>query len=139
MVRWFLVAALAASPAVAQPQAEQASNAPPQRTRSVTVYGDEACPKAESENEVVVCARKDESERFRIPKELRDPPSQEAAAQSWANRAETMMEVNKVGLPNSCSPVGSGGQTGCTQQMLRQWYLERKAQKEAEQYPGQGD
>ena len=134
MVRWILVAALAASPAMAQ-EAEKTSNAPPQRTRSVTVYGQEECPKPEAENEVVVCARKDESERFRIPSELRNPPSQEAAAQSWANRAETMMEVNRVGLPDSCSPVGTGGQTGCNQQLLRQWYQQRKAQQQAQQFP----
>ncbi|MBB3911032.1 hypothetical protein [Sphingomonas desiccabilis] len=138
MVRWILVAALAASPAMAQ-EAEKTSNAPPQRTRSVTVYGKEECPKPETENEVVVCARKDESERFRIPSELRNPPSQEAAAQSWANRAETMMEVNRVGLPDSCSPVGTGGQTGCNQQLLRQWYQQRKAQQQAEQFPRAGD
>ena len=137
MVRWILVAALAASPAMAQ-QGE-GSNPPPQRTRSVTVYGDEPCPKAESENEVVVCARRDEGERFRIPKELRDPPSQEAAAQSWANRAQTMMDANRVGLPNSCSAIGTGGQTGCTQEMLRQWYLERKAQQDAQQFPRRGN
>lgn len=138
MVRWILVAALAASPAMAQ-EAEKTSSAPPQRTRSVTVYGKEECPKPETENEVVVCARKDESERFRIPSELRNPPSQDAAAQSWANRAETMMEVNRVGLPDSCSPVGTGGQTGCNQQLLRQWYQQRKAQQQAEQFPRAGD
>jgi hypothetical protein len=137
MVRWILVAALAASPALAQEGAK--TDAPPQRTRSVTVYGDEPCPKAEGEGEVVVCARRDESERFRIPKELRDPPSQEAAAQSWANRAQTMMDANSVGLPNSCSAVGTGGQTGCNQQLLRQWYLERKAQQEAQQFPRKED
>ncbi|MFZ3485610.1 hypothetical protein [Sphingomonas sp. 3-13AW] len=138
MVRWILAATLVASPAVAQ-QAETTSNAPPQRTRSVTVYGQEECPKPETENEVVVCARKDESERFRIPSELRNPPSQEAAAQAWPNRVETMMQVNRVGLPNSCSPVGTGGQTGCTQEMLRKWYLERKAMQQAGQFPRQGD
>jgi hypothetical protein len=138
MVRWILVAALAASPAMAQ-EAEKTSNAPPQRTRSVTVYGKEECPKPEMENEVVVCARKDESERFRIPSELRNPPSQEAAAQSWANRVDTMMEANRAGLPNSCSPIGTGGQTGCNQQLLRQWYLERKAQQQAQQFPRAGD
>jgi hypothetical protein len=138
MVRWILVAALAASPAMAQ-EAEKTSNAPPQRTRSVTVYGQEECPKPETENEVVVCARKDESERFRIPSELRNPPSQEAAAQSWANRVDTMMEANRAGLPNSCSPIGTGGQTGCNQQLLRQWYLERKAQQQAQQFPRAGD
>jgi hypothetical protein len=138
MVRWILAAALVASPAMAQ-QAEKTSNTPPQRTRSVTVYGKEECPKAEAENEVVVCARKDESERFRIPSELRNPPSQEAAAQSWSNRVDTMMEANRVGLPNSCSPVGTGGQTGCTQQMLRQWYLDRRAQQQAQQFPRAGD
>ncbi len=28
---------------------------------------------------------------------------------------------------NSCSVVGSGGETGCTQTMLREWWAERSA------------
>jgi hypothetical protein len=31
--------------------------------------------------------------------------------------------------PNSCTVVGSFGQTGCTQQMIRQWYAARRAQQ----------
>jgi hypothetical protein len=38
---------------------------------------------------------------------------------------ETVEQLNRSGLPNSCSPVGSGGQTGCTRQMIQQWYQER--------------
>jgi hypothetical protein len=33
-------------------------------------------------------------------------------------------------MPNSCSAVGTGGQTGCTRQMLQQWYQD-KLDKEA--------
>ena len=107
--------------------------------RDLAFLRDALMAPVEGDGEAGFCYRKDESERFRIPSELRNPPSQEAAAQSWANRAETMMEVNRVGLPDSCSPVGTGGQTGCNQQLLRQWYQQRKAQQQAEQFPRSGD
>ncbi len=120
-----MVALAVAMPAVAQ----DAPADPPRRTRNAIVYGEEPCPKPQDADEIVVCARLGENERYRIPKRFRNPPSQASAAGSWAARADTAMEAARIGRPNSCSPVGTGGQTGCTQAMLRQWFAERRQQR----------
>lgn len=122
MLSTLLFAALVAAPAPAQDGARQ--DGPPKRVRSILLYGEEKCPPAESPDEVVVCANAGESP-YRIPKSLRNQPNEGAAAQAWTNRVETVEEFNRAGLPNSCSPVGIGGQTGCTRAAIRQWYQER--------------
>lgn len=102
--------ALPTSPAPAAP--------PPQKVTTVIVYGDDPCPRS-SDEELVVCAREPESERYRIPEKLRKT-KEKAAQRSWGDRVQTLETVSKAGLPNSCSPIGSGGQTGCVAQFLRQ-------------------
>jgi len=130
MIRLFLIASLAASPVMAQEQGGADSSAPPKRVRSVLLYGEEACPKAESPDEVVICARPGDSP-FRIPKVLRKTePGPEGT--SWVRRAELVDEVNRATLPGSCSPIGSYGQSGCTARMLQQWKAEMKAKKDEE-------
>jgi hypothetical protein len=47
--------------------------------------------------------------------------------QAWGARAETMDEVSSQVLPNSCSVVGSYGQSGCQAAFIRQWYASRRA------------
>ncbi len=129
MTRLILLAAVAlAAPALAQDGA--ASDATPQRVRSVLLYGDQACPKAESPDEIVVCANAGDSP-YRIPKKLRERTPGPAGT-SWVRRAELVQEVNRVGIPGSCSPVGSYGQSGCAMQSIQQWAAEKKAQKERE-------
>ncbi|GAA0728846.1 hypothetical protein [Sphingomonas japonica] len=126
MLRWFMLVALVASPAVAATQdSEQVASAPPERIRNVQVVGDEPCPKAVGE-EIVVCARIDQEDLYRIPKKLRKAKYHPAST-AWAARAETVSEVNRIGLPNSCSPVGTGGQTGCTMQFIQQSRAARRA------------
>ncbi len=98
---------------------------PPKRTTALTVYGNDPCPKA-TNDEIVVCAREPESERYRIPKKLRKPKELPGEA-SWASRVATLEDAARPGRPNSCSAWGSNGQTGCTQAMLRQWFAERRA------------
>jgi hypothetical protein len=137
IVRLMVAAALLAGPAMAQDskQSQDTNSGPPKRVRSILLYGQEECPKSQSEDEIVVCANAGESP-YRIPKQFRDQPKQDAASQAWTNRVETVEEVNRAGLPNSCSPVGTGGQTGCTRAMIRQWYQERLDQKaKASQIP----
>lgn len=75
---------------------------------------------------MVVCHTLEEP--FRIPKALRQSKIAEAT-QSWVNRVAEMDEVGRVagGLPDTCSPVGTGGQTGCMQAMMRSWAAERRA------------
>lgn len=130
MIRPLLIASLAVSPVMAQEPAGTEGSAPPQRVRSVLLYGEEACPKAEGPDEVVICARPGDSP-FRIPKALRKTePGPEGT--SWVRRAELVDEVNRATLPGSCSPIGSYGQSGCTIRMLQQWKAEMKAKKDEE-------
>jgi len=93
------------------------------------VFGDDPCPAGE-DGEIVVCARRPESDRYRIPAPLRR--SSRPPEQSWASRAEALDEASRDARPGSCSVVGSFGQSGCTQQMIRQWAAERRARRRAE-------
>lgn len=127
-----LAPALAAAPATAADR-KPIDASPPPRVATLVVYGDDPCPRS-SDEEIVVCARQPESERYRIPKELRNKRKTDIPSQSWASRVRTLDMVSKRGLPNSCSPEGSGGQTGCMRQFLEAARAEREAAKaEAEQ------
>ncbi len=93
----------------------------------VIVYGTDPCPRS-SNNEVVVCARKPEAERYRIPEKLRaGGPRQSRDA--WANKARALETVGSTGT-FSCSPVGPGGYTGCLTQVINQAKRERREQSE---------
>ncbi len=96
----------------------------PDRIINLTVYGDDPCPQAVGE-EIVVCARRPDSERYRIPKSLRN--RNEPTARSWGSRSEELEEASRGTRPNGCSVDGSYGQTGCFQQMMNQWARERRA------------
>ncbi len=100
----------------------------------IIVYGTDPCPRS-TDDQVVVCARKPESERYRIPERLRQSGSRQSR-QSWANRAIAFETYGKTGI-NSCSPVGAGGFTGCTQQLIDQAFRERKEQSTEEVVPDQ--
>jgi hypothetical protein len=119
-----LLIALNAAPAAAQP-----SQAPPTRESTIIVYGEDPCPQPANENEAVVCARRPEEERYRIPRPIRERQPIET---SWASRVAGLDDESRPMRPNSCSVVGTGGQTGCTQSMIRQWFLERAARRAAE-------
>jgi hypothetical protein len=111
---------LAGAGALATAAAAQA----PEREASIIVYGDDPCPAARDEDEIVVCARRPEDERYRIPAPLRR--GTELRERSWSSQAMQLEDAQRDGRPNSCSVVGSFGQTGCTQQMLRNWTAERR-------------
>jgi hypothetical protein len=83
----------------------------------VIVYGNDPCPRS-ADDEVVVCARKPETERYRIPERFRTsgPPQ---TREAWANKARALETVGATGI-NSCSPVGPAGFTGCLTQVIRQ-------------------
>lgn len=131
----FPAAAVAQTAAPTSSQVQAESGQPPQRIRQVNLMGDEKCPVAAAD-EIVVCNRVDPNEQFRVPKELRQPVEVPAQNQSWVNRAAAADQVGRVagGLPNTCSPVGAGGQTGCGIVAARNYAAEkRQAKREAEQ------
>lgn len=101
----------------------------PERITNLIVYGEDPCPKGEGD-EVVVCARKPESERYRIPKKLREKP-EVSGGPGWGSQVATMEQVQRQTLPGSCNPIGSNGQSGCTAKMLEQWFAERRMQESA--------
>lgn len=100
---------------------------PPERASTLIVYGDDPCPQGEGD-EIVVCARRPDSERFRIPKDLREA-ERDPAQKSWASRVEMLEDISRQNLPGGCSVVGSYGQSGCWQQLMRQWQAARREAK----------
>lgn len=104
------------------------------RVSEVIVYGTDPCPRS-TDDEIVVCARKPEAERYRIPERLRQGGSLQSR-QSWAARAKSFEVVGRTGI-NSCSPVGPGGWTGCTEQLIRQSFNDRGEQVQSESAPKQ--
>jgi len=115
---------LALSTALAQPAgAQEAGN---ERVNTVIVYGNDPCP-ASKGDEITVCARKAESERYRIPPALRQENS--TRSEAWNERVLAYETVGATGT-KSCSPVGPGGSLGCTQKMIDAAYAEKKQQSE---------
>ena len=89
----------------------------------VTVYGKDACPKG-GKDEIVVCAHEPESERYRIPKNLREAPLISPEREAWAKRAESTLAAGKAGT-GSCTAIGAGGWTGCWAEQMRAAKAER--------------
>jgi hypothetical protein len=117
----FLTAAERAADAAAIERAET-----PIREIQIEIFGEDPCP-VSSGNDVVVCARRPETERYRVPPNLRR--TGQAQEQSWGSRVEGLEEASRDMRPNSCSTVGSFGQSGCTGQMIRQWFDSRRARR----------
>lgn len=115
-----------AAPAQAQEDLAMTS-APPEKMSILVTYGDEPCPEAQGD-EIVVCAQRPESDRYRVPKELRHQDEEAAAGGgSWASKVEGYDDIARVTRPNSCSVVGSYGFTGCTAAALRDWFAARRS------------
>jgi len=93
----------------------------------IIVFGTDPCPRS-TDDQVVVCARKPESERYRIPEVLRSTGSPQAR-EAWANKAKALETVGATGI-NSCSPVGPGGFTGCLTRVIKEAREERRQQPE---------
>ena len=118
-----------ALPALVAPTPALAQNG---KISEIIVYGTDPCPRS-TDDEVVVCARKPESERFRIPERYRQAGPRQKR-ESWANKATAFETYGRTGI-NSCSPVGPAGFTGCTQQLINQAFKERKEQAEGAAVP----
>jgi hypothetical protein len=112
----FAAAAAFAAPAGAQTEPGT------EKVNQVIVYGDDPCPQSTDE-EINVCVKFPESERFRIPKDIRDLP--DPANRSWGARAVEMQYVGRSGI-GSCSPTGPGGMVGCFNQLADQARAERR-------------
>ena len=123
------VAALAAASAAAVtlvPAPASAQGAQQEKVRRLVVYGRDPCPRAESGDDIVICARRPETERYRIPRELRDSAAEDdPESTSWAARAEALEYVGRTGI-QSCSTVGPGGVSGCWNEMVRAWRRDRR-------------
>ena len=94
-----------------------------ERVNQLIVYGDDLCPQS-SEAEITVCARKGEGERYRIPQALRDDPLS-PKNEAWTDRVQAYETVGAQGIA-SCSPVGSGGATGCMAKLIDTAYAEKR-------------
>jgi hypothetical protein len=127
-------AVLTAGPALAQQPGVPAPEAAATRAgeaaadeevpvNQVIVYGDDACP-ASTDEVINVCARLPETERFRIPPNLRSNPN-DPAGQSWSSRATELSYVGATGT-GSCSTVSGSGFTGCFNQIVQQARAERR-------------
>ncbi|OAO02006.1 hypothetical protein A8B75_12665 [Sphingomonadales bacterium EhC05] len=97
----------------------------PERISVLVTYGEDECPEA-APDEIVVCAQQPESERYRIPKELRQIEKNEPGEQSWTSVVASHDDAARVGRPSSCSVVGTFGFSGCQAAFMRQWFDERR-------------
>lgn len=111
------------------PAAPAPASEPDERVQLLLVFGDDPCPQSDGDS-IVVCARKPESERYRIPKDLRQKAAT-VGEQGWGSTVQTLETASRALLPNSCTPVGINGFTGCSLAMLRQWFAERQLDGQA--------
>ncbi len=112
-----LLAVLAAAAPLAAPVQAQRSE------RVLTIFGEEKCPTSNGE-EIVVCRRMPESERYRIPEELRR--TENNGRETWGDRVSSLEYVGRSGV-QSCSPSGPGGASGCHRELARKACQEDKA------------
>jgi hypothetical protein len=120
--------ALAQQPGVPVPGAAEAqapAGADDVRVNQLIIYGDDPCPQSQDPNEVTVCARLPDDDRYRVPPNLRNNPD-DPASRAWAGRATELSYVGRTGT-DSCSTVGGGGFTGCFNQIVSQARAERRA------------
>lgn len=113
-----LVAAslVASAPVTAQDRSGEKIN-------QLIIYGDDPCP-VSTGDEITVCARKEEAERYRIPQALRETASPQNEA--WNNKVIAYETVGATGA-QSCSPAGAGGWTGCANKLIDAAYAEKRA------------
>lgn len=123
----FLLATLAPLAFVSPAAAQDGSDGGGERINQLIIFGDDPCPPSAGD-EITVCARKAEAERYRIPEALRGVGS--PANDAWNNRVLAYETVGKTGA-QSCSPVGAGGWTGCATQLIDKAYAEKESDPSA--------
>lgn len=117
-----LIAAIALVPAAAQQGPETGGG---EKVSQAIVYGQDDCPAATGD-EIIVCARLPEAERYRVPEIFRGTDLLNPKNEAWANKVVALERVGRFGT-DSCSPVGLGGFTGCTQSLVAGAAAERRA------------
>lgn len=115
------VATLTSGPAHAQ-----------QADRIIDIYGTDRCP-ASNGQQIVVCRKHPETDRFRIPKDLRDQEREPQAAGGNVGAVSAVNTTGQTGVQiNSCNSIGAGVNVGCTKQGLDAWKAQQRAQKKQE-------
>ena len=122
-----LMAGGSAFPAPAEAQANNSVS-------EIIVYGNDPCPRSTGD-QVVVCARHPEAERYRLPENFR-PSGTRQQKEAWARRAKSIETAGATGI-NSCSPVGPGGFTGCLTQVIKQARQETRERNDENAVPEQ--
>jgi hypothetical protein len=117
------VAALAQGPAAAQPAGAAGPSAEP-KVNQLYIYGNDPCPPS-TEDQINVCFRLPDGDRYRIPTNLRSDPN-DPNNQAWGARARELEYVGRSGI-GSCSPVGPGGSIGCFNDIVRAARAERNS------------
>ena len=128
MTRLPLAMLILAGAAIAQPAAAQDTGPvgpTNEKINQVIVYGNDKCPEANGD-EILVCAVLPEGDRYRVPQIFRGGDPLDPRNEAWVNRVVSLQRVGRFGT-DSCSPVGLGGFTGCTQQLLAGAKAERQA------------
>jgi hypothetical protein len=123
-------AAVAATTGYAPPAVAQ--EAPGANLAEIVVYGNDPCPRS-TDDQVVVCSRRPEAERYRLPPKLR-PNGTRQQNESWARRSQSIETAGATGI-NSCSAVGPAGYTGCLIKVIKEAKDERKQQADEETPP----
>lgn len=116
-----------AAPAFAQSEIKGAPAADGSRPRErfVTVFGTDACPKS-TNDEIIVCSRRPDEERYRIPANVRSATSTRPGNSGKGRQALLGSGAGGVGGGvGSCSPIGPGGGTGCNQAMQDKYREEK--------------
>src|SRR5688572_20000279 len=102
-----------------------AQSGPRERISRVIVYGDDPCPPG-PDGEIIICGRRPDSERYRVPRALRDDvTADDPESTSWAATAQSLEFVGRTGI-QSCSTTGPGGPSGCWNEMVRAWRENRR-------------
>jgi len=93
-----------------------------EKINQLIIYGDDKCPESKGD-EIVVCARMGEADRYRIPSSLRDDPN-DPRNQAMSERIKSYEYVGASGTM-SCSASGAGGFTGCGLKEIDRAYAEK--------------
>lgn len=125
MTRLPFLALILAGSAATLPATAQETVVEGEKINQVIVYGNDKCEQS-SPDEIVVCNRLPETERYRVPQIFRGGSVLDPRNQAWANKVVALERVGRFGT-DSCSPTGLGGFTGCTQALVAGAKAERQA------------